>query len=170
MRSAYQLLIAAALLSSVACQSATMGAPVSQIPSTAIDESFSAGGVRRVAHAYYSGFDRAARLVVRDQRSWSAAWALLYAGSSPVPPVPAIDFSGSTVIVVALGARSTGGYDMTVTRVARDGAVLYVEATSTSPGRRCGTTQAFTQPVDIIVVPHGVTEAVFVERKLVHEC
>jgi len=171
MRNTHKILLGAVLLSTVACQSATLGAPADEIPSTAIDEVFSDAGVRRVAHSYYSGFDQSVRTVIRDQESWQAAWTRLYIGMTPAPPTPpAVDFSRSTVILVALGARATGGYDIAVSRVARDAGVLYVVVTSTSPGDRCYTTQAFTQPVDIVVVPHTVDETVFVERKTVHQC
>ena len=171
MRHAYTILLTGALISAAGCQSATMGAPADEIPSTAIDEAFGDAGVRRVAHSYSSGFNQPVREVIRDQESWQAAWTTLYIGMTPAPPAPpAVDFSRSTVILVALGARATGGYDITVSRIARDGSAAYVEVTSTSPGDRCYTTQAFTQPVDIVVVPHTVDEAVFVERKTVHQC
>jgi len=171
MTNTHKILLGAALLSTVACQSATLGAPADEIPSTAIDEAFGDAGVRRIAHSAYNGFDQSARTVIRDQESWQAAWTTLYIGMTPAPPAPpAVDFSRSTVILVALGTRPTGGFDITVSRVARDAGVLYVEVTSTSPGDRCGTTQALTRPVDIVVVPHTVDEAVFVERKTVHQC
>jgi protease stability complex PrcB-like protein len=171
MRTTHKILLGTVLLSTVACQSATLGAPADEIPSTAIDEAFGDAGVRRVAHSFYNGFDQPVRAVIRDDESWQAAWTTLYIGMTPARPAPpAVDFSRSTVILVALGTRSTGGYDITVSRVARDAGVLYVEVTSTSPGDRCSVTQAFTKPVDIVVVPHTVDEAVFVERKTVHQC
>jgi hypothetical protein len=171
MRNTHKILLGAALLSTVACQSATLGASADEIPSTAIDEAFGDAGVRRVAHSDYNGFDQPVRAVIRDQESWQAAWTTLYIGMMPAPPAPpSVDFSRSTVILVALGARPSGGYDITVSRVARDAGLLYVEVTSTSPGERCITTAAITKPVDIIVVPHTVDEAVFVERKTVHQC
>ena len=170
MSTSSRLMIVVALISGVACQSATLGAPVDQIPSTAIDEHFGDAGVRRLVHAYYSGFNQPARTVIRDEESWRSAWATYYTGMLPIVSPPVIDFSSSTVVLVALGSRSTGGYDITVSRVARDAGIVYVEVTSTSPGDKCYTTQAFTQPVDIVVVPHTVDEAVFVERKTVHQC
>lgn len=166
----FRILLATALVSLGACQAARMGAPMDEIPSTAVDEEFSDTGVRRLYHSYSSGFNSPARLVIRDQESWREAWTTLYIGMSPSAVPPTVDFTRSTVILVALGSRSTGGYDITVSRVARDANVVYVQVTSTSPGDRCFTTQAFTQPVDVIVLPHVVAEAVFVERKLVRDC
>lgn len=169
MRHAWRILLAGAMMSA-GCQSATIGASVAEIPSTAIDEAFGDAGVRRVVHAYYSGFDRPVRAVIRDNDSWRAAWTTLYIGMSPAVVPPSIDFSRSTVILVALGSRGSGGYDITVSRVARDGGVLYVQVTSTSPGDRCGVTLAITQPVDAVVVPHTVNRVVFVETSRVFQC
>jgi hypothetical protein len=171
MRKTHRILVGTALLSTVACESATMGARANQIPSTAIDEIFDDAGVKRLAHSQNNGYDRPVRAVIRDQESWQAAWTKLYIGMSPAPPAPpAVDFSRSAVILVALGARPSGGYDITISRVARDAGVVYVEVTSTSPGDRCGTTLALTRPVDIVAVPHTVDEAVFVERNVVTQC
>ena len=108
--------------------------------------------------------------MIRDQASWQVAWANLYIGMSPIVAPPPIDFSRSTVILVALGTQPSGGYDITVSRLARDAGVLYVQVTSTSPGDKCFVTAVLTQPVDVVVVPHTVGRAVFVERKAVHEC
>ena len=170
MRYARSNLLVLALLAAAGCESATIGAPVADIPSTAIDESFSDAGVRRVTHTSYSGFDRPARTVIRDQASWQVAWATLYIGMSPIVAPPKIDFSRSTIILVALGTQPSGGYDITVSRVARDAGILYVQVTSTSPGDKCGVTLALTQPVDVVVVPHAIGRVVFVERKAVHQC
>jgi hypothetical protein len=89
---------------------------------------------------------------------------------SPVVVPPTIDFSRSTVILVALGSRPSAGYDITVSRVARDAGVLYVQVTSTSPGDRCAVTMAITRPVDVVVVPHTVDRVVFVEKSQVFQC
>ncbi len=74
------------------------------------------------------------------------------------------------VVVAALGQRATGGYDVRVSRLATARDYLYVEITSTSPGPACGTTQAFSQPVDIVRVAKLHAPLVYVERALVRNC
>jgi hypothetical protein len=170
MRHIARIITLGTLVACAACESARLGAPFPEIPATAVDESFSETGVRRVLHAYYSGFNERARLVIRDDQTWRDAWTRAYIGMSPAPNVPTIDFSKSAVILAARGSMGTGGYDITIARVARDGRVLYVGVTSTSPGDRCLTTQALTQPIDIVVVPHTVDQAVFVEHEAIHQC
>ncbi|MEO6222517.1 MAG: hypothetical protein ABIP90_04650, partial [Vicinamibacterales bacterium] len=60
--------------------------------------------------AFYSGIDTPERLVIRNLAAWGAAWAQIHARQVPAPPLPTIDFSTRTVIVVAMGTRPTGGY------------------------------------------------------------
>src|SRR6476646_3051450 len=94
--------------------------------------------------AFYSGFDTPTRVVVRDAVTWQAVWHQIYLRISPVPPVPAIDFSRQMVVVAALGSRSTGGYSILLdgaTEAANDG--IAVTVNSSSPGSNCIVTEAF---------------------------
>jgi hypothetical protein len=123
-----------------------------------------------LAHEYYSGFRDAAGLVIADSRSWEAAWARLYAGARPQPPLPAVDFRAERVVLVALGERNSGGYDIRIDSVARfqRGSVTYV--TGTAPGHSCLKTGALTQPVDVIRLSRGVEPMAFQQRAVVRDC
>jgi len=120
---------------------------------------------------FYSGFDKPTRLVVRDVVTWQTVWQQIYLRQSPVPPLPAIDFSREMVVVAALGSHSTGGYSILLdgaTEAAADG--IAVTVNSSSPGSNCIVTEAFTQPVDVARLPlrHGPVS--FVEQSHVSTC
>jgi PrcB C-terminal len=120
---------------------------------------------------FYSGFDKPARLVVRDALTWQVVWNQIYLRQSPVPPLPPIDFSREMMVVVALGSHSTGGYSIlldSAAEAANNGIAVIVD--SSSPGSNCIVTEAFTQPVDVARVPlrHGAVS--FVERSHVSDC
>jgi len=124
-----------------------------------------------VAHEYYSGLGDATHLVIADQATWAAIWAQLYTGLQPKPPLPAIDFRTERVLLAALGARPTGGYDIHIDSIVRfeSGSVAYVR--STVPGQACFTTQAFTSPVDLVrFSPPPLTPVAFEERAVVRDC
>ncbi len=76
----------------------------------------------------------------------------------------------SLFVVVALGQRSTGGYDIRIDSVVQfqRGSVTYV--TATSPGQKCGTTSALSQPVDVIRLSPKVEPIVFQRRAVVRDC
>ena len=165
-----RLTIVAALLAMLpGCAPVNINAPSLTIPDGAVDIAWSDQGAAHVAHQYSSGFTEPARLLIDNQSAWNAAWAQLNAGASQ-RPLPAIDFSRYSVFIAAFGTRNTGGYDINVSRLANASHYLYVEITSTSPGATCGTTQALTQPVDIIRVAKPHAPLAYVERTLVHEC
>jgi len=123
-----------------------------------------------IVHEYYSGFVDAAELVVSDSEAWSAMWARLNAGRQPDPPLPAVDFPTERVILVALGQRNSGGYDIRVDSVVHfeRGSVTYV--TATAPGRRCGVTGALTQPVDVVRLTRVAGPVAFQQQAVVRDC
>jgi len=120
---------------------------------------------------YYSGLDRPARLVVRDAVTWRIVWNEIYQRHSPVPSLPAVDFSREAILVVALGSRSTGGYGILLAGATQSGTnEIAVTVHSSSPGPSCVTTQAFTQPVDIARLPLRAGTVRFLERNEVSDC
>ena len=123
-----------------------------------------------IVHEYYSGFVDAADLVISDLRTWAVMWARLNAGRQPQPPLPAVDFPTERVILVALGQRNSGGYEIRIDSVVHfeRGSVTYV--TATAPGDRCVTTGALTQPVDVIRLSPRVDPIAFQQQAVVRDC
>jgi protease stability complex PrcB-like protein len=104
--------------------------------------------IRRIGQWSTSGITGPARVVIRDDSDYAKFWSGLgNAGSRP-----SVDFTRDIVIAVAAGQQSTGGHSIAVERVTRVGAGLAVEVTETVPAPGCATTQALTQPVDVVVV------------------
>jgi hypothetical protein len=121
--------------------------------------------------SFNSGFDKPARLVVRDPVTWRVVWNQTYLRQTPVPPLPSVDFSREMIVVAALGSRSSGGYSILLdgaSGLANDGIEVIVD--SSSPGSECGVTAAFTQPVDIARLPLRIGAVNFVERAHVSHC
>ncbi len=106
-------------------------------------------------HRHSSGIDRPLSAAIRTERDWHRFWSELNARSGPWRPAPVIDFRQDMLLVAAMGQRPTGGFAIRIASVARAGLDLLVTAVRTSPGRRCDTTQALTQPVDIVIVPRS---------------
>jgi hypothetical protein len=120
--------------------------------------------------SFVSGFDKPARLVVRDAATWQAIWTQIFRGGS-VPPLPAIDFSSEMVVVTALGSHSSGGYGILIEGASEAGANgVAIAVRSISPGPTCGVTAAFTQPVDVARMPRRDGPVSFIERNEVNNC
>jgi len=163
-------LVPALLLALIACNAPTAIPHVTEIPAGAVDVAWSDAGAVRVAHEYYSGLRQSRATVISNDADWRAIWSSLTANYGTPPSAPAIDFDRYEVIVAALGERNSGGYDITISRIAMTNDYLYVELTALRPGPRCGTTAALTQPVDMVRIPRSHPPVIFVEKPLVNDC
>ena len=117
-----------------------------------------------------SGVTERRRGVIQTADEWAAFWNQVYATRMPAPPEPAIDFGESTIIVAAMGSRSSGGYAIDLTEVGRVGTDYHVVVRESSPGSNCMTTGALTQPVAAVRVPRTNGRVSFVERPEVLRC
>lgn len=121
--------------------------------------------------AFYSGMDQPARLVIRDAATWHAVWNKIYDRQSPIPSVPAIDFSQEMLVLAALGTRSSGGFGILLDGASENGnGSINVAVRSISPGPRCVVTAALTQPVDIARLSRRDGSVRFLERSEVFDC
>jgi len=107
---------------------------------------------------------------VSDAQQWAQAWSAIWRNHSPEPALPQIDFTQERVVVAALGQRNSGGYGILVESAAQHPDYVEVVVQKVSPGARCGTTAALTQPVDVARIPAGTLPVRFRERGTVQEC
>jgi VWFA-related protein len=96
-----------------------------------------------------SGIDRAEQAVVRTDAEWLALWRRHAPGRS----APEVDFSRSMVLAVFLGTRSTGGYDVQITRVHVEDGVMVVRWTERRPAPDQIAAQVMTAPSHMVTVP-----------------
>jgi hypothetical protein len=114
---------------------------------TAPDSTF-----RLIAHGGDLGVETTTR-IINDAATWSAFIqdAGLRAPSfKPDDPIPAVNFSSETTVALSLGQRPTGGYQLRVDSVTRDGSTLRVRATELVP---CVGPAVITHPLTVIAVP-----------------
>jgi hypothetical protein len=131
----------------------TQGAvPVAPAPQPAAGyapyDSSSSIAIRRIGQWSTSSITTPTRMVIRDDNAYAKFWT----GLGDPGSRPSVDFTRDLVIAVAAGQQSTGGHSIAVDRVTRVGLGLAVDVTETVPPQGCATTQAITQPVDVVVV------------------
>lgn len=102
---------------------------------------------------------------ITDSDTFILHWQALHSGQAP-----AVDFQQDGVIAVYMGEQSTGGYAIRVERVSHRDAELLVEVALLAPGQGCLTTQAFTQPYQLTLVPQVAQRAVFTTRTVALPC
>lgn len=125
----------------------------------------------RFSFMSYSAIVEPLQAVIKEGDSWKQMWDKIHCKViSPVPPLPEIDFSREMLVVVGLGARSSGGYGIVIHSAFEKDGKLAIIVRKLKPGKNCFTTQALTQPVDIVRLPKTDKQVEFREFEVVHEC
>lgn len=114
----------------------------------------------------YSGFDKPARLVLRDAAAFAAEWSRAFPGLDP----PAVDFDRELVVLVALGVRPTGGHAIAVESARSEDEDAIVRVVAVAPGPDCIVTLATTRPVDVVRLPRVPGNVRFEEAAKVEDC
>jgi hypothetical protein len=109
----------------------------------------------------WSGYQAPARLIIADEQAWAAAWATIHLGNSEQPPLPAINFASSVLVLAAMGERPSTGYSVTILEVRASSGTLNVTVRERSPGSSCFTGAAMTSPVHVVEVPRQGTTGNF---------
>lgn len=122
------------------------------------------------AYSTYSGLTDSVRAVVRDSADWSAVWRGITRPFYPPPPLPQVDFARDMVVVTALGARPTGGYDIVIEGARQDSASIEIALRTSSPAPGCPVSAAMTQPVDVATIPASPRPVRFRERSIIVPC
>ncbi|HEU5171419.1 MAG TPA: hypothetical protein VFU46_12815 [Gemmatimonadales bacterium] len=88
-----------------------------------------------------SGVADELREVISDESAWRTPWTWVHALMEPEPPLPAVDFGASILLVAATGTRPTGGYAITIDSISQGttlhafvtGRVEWVESRRVAP-------------------------------------
>jgi len=107
----------------------------------------------RASFRFNSGLQQARYEAIQDPGSWERLWNGITARAGPAPLFPRVDFEREMILLAAMGQRATGGHSIEIASAVPQGSELVVTVIRTAPGRRCGTTQAVSQPADLVKVP-----------------
>lgn len=104
-----------------------------------------------IVHTSTSGLTQSEQRVVRNQTDWVRLWDQLYAGVSPKPPLPRVDFGQEVVLVAAMGERPNSCYGVEVVEVRlRDGRLSVRIAETHTVG--CACLEFISRPVHVVRV------------------
>ena len=104
----------------------------------------------------YGGVKTPRQLIVQDAGSFAAIWNKAYGNRSPLPEVPAIDFSDHFAVAVFMGERSSGGFKIRIEKVTWADGKIVVSVDQAIPDPGSAVTLALTQPFHIVVMPRQV--------------
>lgn len=95
----------------------------------------------------HSGIVAARTEVIREESRWAAVWSEIH--GSGAPPRPTVDFTREMLVLVGIGERNDGCWDVEILELSSAGGRIRVRAEERHRAP-CICTQALTQPVQIV--------------------
>ena len=105
-----------------------------------------------------------------NQAAFEKAWNMAWSNFSDPTPTPQIDFKKNTVVLVALGMRNNGGYQLKINSVREEAGQIIVDYTEITPNPKCNTTQAIVFPYEFISFAKTSKKIVFNASAQVGSC
>lgn len=102
--------------------------------------------------------------VISLASQWERTWEEIVANRSPKPPIPAVDFEQSILILAALGETGDACKSVAIEKVERAGGELQISVKETRPAANCVCPPVTVQPVHVVSVPRAATGAAFAFR------
>jgi hypothetical protein len=119
-----------------------------------------------LARGNHSGEPAERMMVIRDATELARIWSATGERGDP----PAVDFEQFMVVAAFMGERRTGGYRVRVDSVSQSGDRMTVSVKMEAPGPGCMTTQALTQPYQIVKLPRLEGEVAFDIQQVEVDC
>ncbi len=114
-----------------------------------------------IAQGSNSGYQSASQVVIDNSEQWNDLWQRHTCNTEPPPPVPQVDFTRYSVVVVFAGEQPTGGYLVEILSAETSGSQTQEQLAITVQHRqpKAGdfVTEALTYPYHMIRIPkiHG---------------
>ena len=90
--------------------------------------------------------------VISNQADFRAFWESLHRDTTPLPPVPSVDFDYKDVVAVVDMVRPSGGYGIEIREVQEGMDGIWLTIVRSKPGEGCMTAQSLTQPYHLVAV------------------
>lgn len=137
---------------------------------TKIQESSGSISFRTVAKNTNGGLQELKQEVYTNQTAFEKVWKLAWSNFSDPTPVPSIDFNKDVVVLVALGMRNNGGYQLKINSVSEETNEIIVDYTETTPNPKCIYSQSIVFPYEFVSFTKTSKKVVFKSGSKVGEC
>lgn len=150
------LLILSVIL--ISCTSTKKVATNSSITFKTIDKNTN-GGIQELTQEVYT-----------NQTAFEKAWKLAWSNFSDPTPTPIVDFNKDVVVLVALGMKNNGGYQLKINSVSEEANEIMVDYTETTPNPKCTYSQSIVFPYEFISFTKTSKKVAFKSGSKVGEC
>ena len=116
------------------------------------------------------GFQELTQEIYTNQAAFEKAWKLAWSNFSDPTPAPIVDFNKEMVVLVALGMRKNGGYQLKINSVREETDEIIMDYTETTPNPKCTYSQSIVFPYEFISFSKTSKKVVFKSSSIVGEC
>jgi len=120
--------------------------------------------VTTIQNGNFSGIREPLQVVVRTQDQWNNLWKKHASIQSPPSPPPGVNFTTEMVVGLFAGEKTTGGYELEITRAELKDSTLYIYYVEKNPTSGGMAIQAITQPFHLAKLPRHDTPVIFVKQ------
>ncbi len=111
----------------------------------------------------YSGLTEKTYQLINSQEELNSVWQEIYSIQIPPPPVPAVNFSKNSILLVALGEQKTSGYSIEIVKIEATSKEARVYLNLIFPSQASILLPALTQPFMLVKTPKINKAVQFVE-------
>ncbi len=104
--------------------------------------------------------------VISNQGRWAEVWDEIYQGRTPKPGLPAVDFSGSVLLLAALGEEGDACKSVAIDRVEQRGGAFVVGVKEVRAPASCVCPPVTVKPVHVVRAPRVATTGSFEFRSV----
>lgn len=141
--------------------SSTLALAVQYSVDTGVSDSEQRSGAYRILdQGSYSGYNEPEPMVILldSQAELERAWGILKQNKAEMPPLPELDFSQKSALIIFQGLRNTGGYGFQIRSAKISSGNLSISVVMQSPKAGTLVTQALTSPYVLLEVQGKPTD------------
>ncbi len=118
----------------------------------------------------HCGIQTSTQTIYSNKVDFERDWNLVWPNFEEPIALPKIDFTKETVVLVALGMRNNGGFQLKINSVSEETSQIIVEYTEITPNPKCSYSQAIVFPYEFISFVKTSKKVVFKSSTKVGEC
>jgi hypothetical protein len=123
-----------------------------------------------LAHGLFCSIDVKRQVVLQNDADYQKLWNEVYMNLDQMPIIPQIDLNKYTVIAVFMGAKNSGGYNISIDKITAIGEKLQVSVVESAPGANCVVTEAISKPYDFVKLKKTGKDITFNTKYITKDC
>lgn len=123
-----------------------------------------------IHNGWNAAFEDKRQALLTNNEDYQTLMNDVYRNFDQMPTIPVVDFTKNDVIAVFIGTKTSGGYQVSVDKIIKRNDAVSVYVNEISPGKNCMTTDALTQPYQLVKIPKIKQKVKYIFKEKVQDC